>query len=101
MTVDYNLGKKVTDTLYETKYLDTKDKYSVFLDGNQPITKITTGNKNGRKLMLIKDSYANSFATFAANDYEEVYLVDCGITGLPFPNWWRKRGSMRFWCCII
>ena len=26
--------------------------------------------------MLIKDSYANSFATFAANDYEEVYLVD-------------------------
>ena len=76
LTVDYNLGKKVTDTLYETKYLDTKDKYSVFLDGNQPITKITTGNKNGRKLMLIKDSYANSFATFAANDYEEVHLVD-------------------------
>ena len=76
LTVDYNLGQKVTDTLYETKHLDTKDKYSVFLDGNQPITKITTSNKNGRKLMLIKDSYANSFATFAANDYEEVYLVD-------------------------
>ena len=74
--VDYNLGKRVTDTLYERSHLDTKDKYSVFLDGNQPIVKITTSNKNGRKLLLIKDSYANSFATFAANDYEELYLVD-------------------------
>ncbi len=76
VTVDYNQGKKVTRTLYETSHLSTKDKYSVFLDGNQPITKITTSNQNGRKLLLIKDSYANSFATFAANDYEEVYLVD-------------------------
>lgn len=76
VSVDYNLGRRVTDTLYERSHLETKDKYSVFLDGNQPIVKITTQNKNGRKLMLIKDSYANSFATFAVNDYEEVYLID-------------------------
>ena len=74
--MDYNLGQKVTDTLYETKHLDTKDKYSVFLDGNQPITKITTSNKNGRKLMLIKDSYANSFAPFLLYNYDEVHIVD-------------------------
>ncbi len=76
ISVDYNLGRRVTNTLYERSHLETKDKYSVFLDGNQPIVKITTQNKNGRKLMIIKDSYANSFATFAVNDYEEVTLVD-------------------------
>lgn len=76
LSVDYNQGRRVTDTLYERSHLSTKDKYSVFLDGNQPIIKITSENKNGRKLLLIKDSYANSFAPFAANDYEEVILVD-------------------------
>lgn len=76
ISVDYNQGRKVTDTLYERSHLDTKDKYSVFLDGNQPIIKITSENKNGRKLLLIKDSYANSFAPFAVHDYEEVTLID-------------------------
>ena len=59
VSVDYNLGRRVTNTLYERSHLETKDKYSVFLDGNQPIVKITTQNKNGRKLMIIKDSYAD------------------------------------------
>ena len=50
--------------------------YSAFLNGNQAITKITTGNKNGKKLLIVKDSYANSFAPFAVNDYEEVHMID-------------------------
>lgn len=78
VNVTYQSGDKITQTdiLYETSYLATKDKYSVFLNGNQPVTKIATGNHNGRRLLLIKDSYANAFAPFAAEDYEEVYLID-------------------------
>ncbi len=75
-TVSYNNGERETDTLYERGFLSKKDKYSVFLNGNQPLTKITSQNKNGKKLLLIKDSYANAFAPFAANDFEEVFLVD-------------------------
>lgn len=75
-TVSYNNGQTETNTLYERSYLEKKDKYSVFLNGNQPVTKITSQNKNGKKLLLVKDSYANTFAQFAACDFEEVVLVD-------------------------
>lgn len=77
--MEYRAGDKVTETsnsLIEEKYLNEKDKYSAFLNGNQAITKITTGNKNGKKLLIVKDSYANSFAPFAVNDYEEVHMID-------------------------
>ena len=79
LEVEYRAGDKVTETsnsLIEEKYLNEKDKYSAFLNGNQAITKITTSNKNGKKLLIVKDSYANSFAPFAVNDYEEVHMID-------------------------
>jgi len=76
LQVDYNMGETVTDTLYAGEFLEQKDKYSVFLNANQPITHITTGNRNGKKLMVIKDSYANSFIQMAVADYEELYIVD-------------------------
>lgn len=74
--VSYNNGQSESNTLYERGYLSKKDKYSVFLNGNQPITKIASQNKNGQKLLLIKDSYANTFAQFAACDFETVIMVD-------------------------
>ena len=79
LEVEYRAGDKVIETsnsLIEEKYLNEKDKYSAFLNGNQAITKITTNNKNGKKLLIIKDSYANSFAPFAVNDFEEVHMID-------------------------
>ena len=62
--------------MFEEKHLSTKDKYQVYLDGNHSVTRIDTNVHNGKTLLIIKDSYANSFATLAANHYETVYLVD-------------------------
>ena len=80
VTVTYNEGagtsEKVSDSMYERSHLENKDKYPVFLDGNQPVTRIDTQVQNGRKLLIIKDSYANTFAPFAANDFEQVYMLD-------------------------
>lgn len=67
---------KTSDSLIEYQFLEEKDKYSAFLNGNQPVTKITTENKNGKKLLIVKDSYANSFAPFVTDDYQEVHLID-------------------------
>ncbi|MBU5436834.1 hypothetical protein KQI42_02370 [Tissierella sp. MSJ-40] len=74
--VDYNMGEKITDTLYETSYLDKKDKYSMFLNGNNPLVKIKSSNKNGKNLLVIKDSFAHSFVPFVANDFENVHMID-------------------------
>jgi hypothetical protein len=76
LNVDYNMGEKVTDSFYERSYLDVKDKYSVFLNANQSLVRIKTGHTNGKKLFLVKDSYANTFAQFLLSDYEEILVAD-------------------------
>ena len=71
----YNLEKK-TDTLYDLDKLEGKDKYSVFMGGNNALIEVQTSNRNGRKLLVIKDSYAHCFVPFAVNHYEKTYVID-------------------------
>jgi len=52
------------------------NSYSVFLQGDLPICKMETQHKNGRKIVLVKESYGNAFAPFLTNNYEKVIVVD-------------------------
>lgn len=67
-------------TVYPSLYVDAalqqKDKYEVFMGGNYAKVTIDTGVKNGKSLLLIKDSYANSFIPFIVGDYETVTVLD-------------------------
>lgn len=62
--------------LYDLTALEQKDKYELFLGGNYGRCIITTGTENGKKLLLIKDSFANSFVPFVLEDYESVTMID-------------------------
>lgn len=73
----WRTGKEEAASLYDLSYLDVKDKYSAFLGGNQPLCVIKNENlTDGRKLLLIRDSYADSMAPFLAQRFSEVHLVD-------------------------
>lgn len=72
--VDYNDGNYVTDSIYERKFLDGKDKYAVFFNSNQATT-VVYGDGEER-LLIIKDSYANCFAQFVVDEYEQTHLLD-------------------------
>lgn len=61
--------------LYDDDYLGKKDKYSAFLGGNQPLCVIKNPQGSG-KLLVIRDSYADSLAPFLALHFEEVHLLD-------------------------
>ena len=58
--VSYNNGQYETESIYERKYLSGNDQYAVFLNSNQAQTVIEGSGKSG-KLLLIKDSYGNTF----------------------------------------
>lgn len=75
-TVRHNHGEETQDTLYDESYLQVRDKYAVFFGGNQPLTEITTENTVGKKLLVIKDSYANCFVPFAVQDFDAIAMVD-------------------------
>ena len=74
--VTYENETVSSDSLYEYSYLDKKDQYSFFLNGNHSLVKIQSSVKNNRKLLVIKDSYAHAFIPFLANHFEEIYVVD-------------------------
>lgn len=66
----------VLEGVYDLSYLNKKDKYSLFLGGNQPLTILRSGISNGRKLVIFKDSYAHCFAPFLTKHFEEIHLID-------------------------
>lgn len=76
--VEYNLGEKTTDTLYEMEQLEGKDKYAVFLGGNNAVVKIKQYPSRAErgKLLIIKDSYAHCFTPFVLEHYQEVEMID-------------------------
>lgn len=73
-SVSYNNGAYVSDSIYERKYLDGSDQYAAFLNSNQAQTVIRDSGKGN--LLIVKDSYANTFAQFVADEYAEVHLID-------------------------
>ena len=65
-----------TSSVYFPEMLDKKDKYQYYLAGNNATVRVKTDNENGRVLLLIKDSYANSFLPYIAPDYEKIVVED-------------------------
>lgn len=63
-------------TVYDRKALRNKDKYEVFFGGNHAMVQITTANNTTKKLLVVKDSYANSFVPFLIPYYNEIVMVD-------------------------
>lgn len=74
--VTFDDGAMVWDGYYDDTYLEKKDKYSYFFGGNTAKIQITTGAGNGKCLLLLKDSFSNSFVEFLESDYEFIYMVD-------------------------
>ena len=71
--VDTNV---VFNTLYDTSYLDKKDKYSVFLSGNYAHVKIYDTKDNEKEtLLIIKDSYSHSLVPYLCQHYN-IELID-------------------------
>ena len=73
--VSYNNGQYEAESIYERKYLSGSDPYAVFLNSNQALTVVEGSGQSG-KLLLIKDSYGNTFSQFPAEDFAEVHVID-------------------------
>lgn len=75
--VNYVIEDVYADSLYNKEYLNKKDKYSVFLDNNHALIEIDNlENFSSENLLLIKNSYGNSFAPFVAADYDKLSIID-------------------------
>lgn len=65
-----------TATIYSPDALETRNAYEVFLGGNYPLVTINTTLSTGRRLLLIKDSYANCLVQFLLPYFDMIQIVD-------------------------
>lgn len=70
------------DTLMDERKFQTRDKYAAFTWGNPGYAKITSSHNlnhtEGKtsRLLIIKDSYANSMIPYLTYNYDEIVVVD-------------------------
>ena len=50
--------------------------YSTFIGGDANTTKVVTSTKNGRRLLLLKDSFGNAIPGYLFHSFEEINIVD-------------------------
>ncbi len=80
-TTQVTINNEDVDGIYDYDKLETRDKYSVFLRGNNAMTVIKSDNNLNKsdkttRVLVVKDSYFNSMAGFLTYNYDEVYVVD-------------------------
>lgn len=64
-------------SIYDQSALDKKDKYTYFFGGNTGIITVENPDcKSGKTLLVIKDSFANSFVPYLTEDYSKIVLID-------------------------
>ena len=72
---NYSKGEAQEGKVYDLSFLDKKDKYAMFFGGNTPRLVIDTGSDGG-KLLILRDSYADSGVPFLFGSFSEIHVLD-------------------------
>lgn len=78
--------------LYDLSYLEEKDKYSMFLGGNQSLCVVRTSHRDAPKLAIIRDSYADSMIPFLTPHFSEIHLIDLRYYKLSVADYLQAHG---------
>ncbi len=90
--VDKGKGLEPWD-MYDQQAVEKKDKYEFFLGGNYPLvlTKYTKAPSK-EKIIVIKDSFANSMIPFLGNTFAEVHVIDPRFNKKSISEYARENG---------
>ncbi len=78
--------------LYDKSFLNSKYMYDIYLGENVPALKIKTGVNNNKKLMVIKDSYADCFIPFLTQHYSEITVISVDFPDFRFTDYFNING---------
>lgn len=108
--INYTLNADRTEVTSETEpgegefFLSYSDgssgAYCTFMGGDTKTVSVRTSTGNGRRLLILKDSYGNALPGYLFGSFEEIHVVDCryftknmtqyvsekGITDILFAN---------------
>lgn len=76
VVVNYVDEQRKTASLYDSSKLKSSNQYEVFLGGDTSVVDIKTVSENSGRLLVVKDSFGNSFIPFLTPYYREIVVVD-------------------------
>jgi hypothetical protein len=68
--------KRIAPAFLFADFAKGQNAYSVYLGSDLPLMRIDTDVKNGKKIVVLKNSYGNPFVTYLIAHYEQVYIID-------------------------
>lgn len=86
--MSYNLDGKYPFFIQQ----EPRNAFGTFMGSDKKIVRAETDVKNGRKLMVIKDSYGNVEIPFYMNSFEEIYVTDVRFFDLNAIDFIKQQG---------
>lgn len=86
----FELTENFTATMYDKSKLEVGDKYAMFLYGNNGYSTIE-GDGEG-SILVVKDSYANSFIPYLTANYARIGVIDPRGFGLSVADFAQQEG---------
>lgn len=86
----FELTENFTATMYDKSKLEQGDKYAMFLYGNNGYSTIE-GDGEG-SILVVKDSYANSFIPYLTANYARIGVIDPRGFGLSVADFAQQEG---------
>ncbi|WP_028520669.1 DHHW family protein [Ruminococcus flavefaciens] len=72
-------GINAEGKIFDKSRLETGDMYSMYLGEPVPVMRITTSANTDKKLLVIKDSFADCFVPFLLQHYSEITVLDPSV----------------------
>lgn len=88
----YPSGTAEAGALYQEEKLAAKDKYAYFMGGNTPLAVVSTPQTDAPKVLVVRDSYADSLAPFLTNSFSEIHLFDPRYNKTPVSQYITDHG---------
>nr|MCR5672939.1 hypothetical protein [Lachnospiraceae bacterium] len=78
---ELRLQDKSVSNLMDTDKLKGYDKYAAFMYGNDGRYEVSANKGAGRRLILLKDSYANCLIPYLVMNYDKITVMDLRYFG--------------------
>lgn len=72
--------------------VNSTNKYLAFIQGDNPLIHLKTDLDNGKRIVVLKESFGNALVPFLLNHYEDVYVIDPRSLKADLPGFIEQHG---------
>lgn len=84
----------------QDELFEPTDFYLTYMNSNWNIVHIIGGQNNGRRLMILKNSYGNALAPNLFNSFEDVWVADINWNDIDIAEFARENGITDLLYCV-